>query len=166
MKGRFGPASAGRRSARYTKVPYPSQQQPRRRPNSARRSAELKDKNIEVELELNAVKIMHEFLRKRKLEESGASGISVWAESHAAIHTWDADNYFAFDAFSCKDFQAKDAIRLLLNGFDIETLNCINMLRYQRSGPKLSTFTINDRWHVSLNGQKVGELDEVDLNAL
>ena len=130
------------------------------------KAAELKNRNIEVELELNAVNIMHEFLRKRKLEESGASGISVWAESHAAIHTWDADNYFAFDAFSCKDFQAKDAIRLLLNAFDVETLNCINMLRYQRSAPTLTSFTINDRWHVSLNGKKVGELDEVDLNAL
>jgi S-adenosylmethionine decarboxylase len=128
------------------------------------KAAELKSRNIEVELDLNAVKIMHEFLRKRKLEESGASGISVWAESHAAIHTWDADNYFAFDAFSCKDFQAKDAIRLLLNAFDVETLNCINMLRYQRSAPKLSTFTINDRWHVILGGKKIGELDELNLN--
>lgn len=130
------------------------------------KSAELKNRNIEVELQLNAVNIMNEFLRKRKLEEGGASGISIWAESHAAIHTWDADNYFAFDAFSCKDFQAKDAIRLLLNAFDIETLNCINMLRYQRSAPKLASFTINDRWDVSLGGKKIGELDSLDLNSL
>jgi S-adenosylmethionine decarboxylase len=132
----------------------------------AAKKKELKDSNIDVELELDAIKIMNEFLRKRKLEESGASGISLWAESHAAIHTWDSDNYFAFDAFSCKDFQPKDAVRLLLNAFDIETLNCINLLRYQRSAPKLSTFTINDHWEITLNGKKIGELDEIDLNTL
>lgn len=127
---------------------------------------ELKGKNIEVELELNAIKIMNEFLRKRKFEESGATGISIWAESHAAIHTWDSDNYFAFDAFSCKDFQPKDAIRLLLNAFDIEMLNCINMLRYQRSAPKLCSFTVTGKWEVIVNKKKIGELDEVDLNKL
>jgi S-adenosylmethionine decarboxylase len=127
---------------------------------------ELKDRNIDVQLELTAVNIMNEFLRKRRLEESGVSGVSMWAESHAAIHTWDADNYFAFDAFSCKDFDSKDAIRLLLNSFDIELLNCVNMLRYQRSAPKLSRFTANSKWEVFVDGKKVGELDELNLNAL
>lgn len=130
------------------------------------KGAELKEKNIDVGLDLNAVKIMNEFLRKRKMEESGVSGISIWAESHTAIHTWDADNYFAFDAFSCKEFDPKDAIRLLLNVFDIEILNCINILRYQRSVPKISCFTTNDKWEVLVNGKKVGELDGVDLNAI
>jgi S-adenosylmethionine decarboxylase len=127
---------------------------------------ELKEKHVDVELELNAVTVMNEFLRKRKMEESGVSGISIWAESHAAIHTWDSDNYFAFDAFSCKEFDPRDAIRILLNVFDIEMLNCINVLRYQRSAPKVSTFTANDKWEVTVNGKKVGELDRVDLNAL
>jgi S-adenosylmethionine decarboxylase len=127
---------------------------------------ELKGKNIDIELELNAIKIMNEFLRKRKIEESGVSGISIWAESHTAIHTWDADNYFAFDAFSCKNFDPKDAIRLLLNLFDIEMLNCINMLRYQHSIPKVAIFTTNDRWEVMVGNEKVGELDEINLNSL
>jgi S-adenosylmethionine decarboxylase len=127
---------------------------------------ELKGKNIEFELELNAIKIMNEFLRKRKIEESGVSGISIWAESHTAIHTWDADNYFAFDAFSCKDFDPKDAIRILLNMFDIEMLNCINLLRYQHSVPKVSSFTTNDKWEVMVGAAKVGELDEINLNSL
>ena len=132
----------------------------------ATKRSELKDRNIDMELELSAVNIMNEFLRKRRLEESGVSGVSMWAESHAAIHTWDVDNYFAFDAFSCKDFDAKDAIRLLLNAFDIELLNCVNMLRYQRSAPKLSRFTANSKWEVIVDGKKVGELDELNLNAL
>jgi S-adenosylmethionine decarboxylase len=128
--------------------------------------SELKGKNIDIELELNAIKIMNEFLRKRKIEESGVSGISIWAESHTAIHTWDADNYFAFDAFSCKNFDPKDAIRLLLNLFDIEMLNCINMLRYQHSIPKVTIFTTNDKWEVMVGNEKVGELDEINLNSL
>lgn len=127
---------------------------------------ELKDQNIEIELELNAVKFMNEFLRKRKMEESGVSGISIWAESHAAIHTWDSDNYFAFDAFSCKDFEPRDAIRLLLNVFDIEMLNCINMQRFQRTVPKVSSFAVNDKWDVMVNGRKVGELDSLMLNTI
>jgi S-adenosylmethionine decarboxylase len=130
------------------------------------KAAELRDKSIDVELELNAVKIMNEFLYRRKMEESGVTGISVWAESHAAIHTWDADNYFAFDAFSCKDFHPKDAIRLLLNMFDIEMLNCVNMLRYQRAAPQVRSFTVNNRWEVMVDDKKLGELDDLDLNAL
>jgi S-adenosylmethionine decarboxylase len=132
----------------------------------AEKRAELKGKNVDVELELNAVMIMNEFLRKRKLEESGTSGISMWAESHAAIHTWDADNYFAFDAFSCKDFDPRDAIRLLLNSFDIDVLNCVNMLRYQRGAPRVSSFTANSKWEVLVDNRKVGELDTIDLNRL
>lgn len=132
----------------------------------AQKRGELKERNIDVELELGAVKIMNEFLRRRRLEESGVSGVSMWAESHAAIHTWDSDNYFAFDAFSCKDFEPKDAVRLLLNSFDIELLNCVNMLRYQRSAPKLARFTVNSKWDVLVDDRKVGELDELDLNSL
>jgi S-adenosylmethionine decarboxylase len=132
----------------------------------AAKRSELKGKNVDVELELNAVMTMNEFLRKRKIEESGTSGVSLWAESHAAIHTWDADNYFAFDAFSCKDFDPKDAIRLLLNSFDIEVLNCINMLRFQRAAPKVSSFTANSKWEVLVDNKKVGELDEIRLNDL
>ena len=132
----------------------------------ATKRSEFKGKDIDVELELNAVNIMNEFLRKRKMEESGVSGVSVWAESHAAIHTWDVDNYFAFDAFSCKEFDPKDAIRLLLNAFDVDVLNCVNMQRYQRSAPKLSSFTANGKWEVQVDGRKIGELDAVNLNAL
>lgn len=58
---------------------------------------------------------MKDFLRRRQLEESGVTGVRIWAESHAAIHTGDEDNYYAFDAFSCPDFQPRDALRLLLS---------------------------------------------------
>ena len=119
-----------------------------------------------VDLSLTPVRMMREFLRRRQLEESGVTGVSIWAESHAAIHTWDEDNYFAFDAFSCRDFRPADALRLLLSQFDIEMLNCVNLFRFQRSIPRVSNFQVNARWEVIVDGQVVGELDTMDFNAI
>jgi S-adenosylmethionine decarboxylase len=119
-----------------------------------------------VDLSLAPVRIMREFLRRRQVEESGVTGVSIWAESHAAIHTWDEDNYYAFDAFSCKDFRPKDALRLLLAHFDTETLNCVNLLRYQRSLPKVSNFQINENWEVLVGGRVIGELDSVNFDEI
>jgi S-adenosylmethionine decarboxylase len=119
-----------------------------------------------VDLSLAPVRIMREFLRRRQLEESGVTGVSIWAESHAAIHTWDEDNYYAFDAFSCKDFRPRDALRLLLTHFDIEMLNCVNLFRFQRSMPRVSNFQVNANWEVIVGGQVIGDLDAVDFNAI
>jgi S-adenosylmethionine decarboxylase len=122
--------------------------------------------NKPVDLSLTPIRIMKEFLRRRQIEESGVTGLSIWAESHAAIHTWDEDNYYAFDAFSCKDFRPRDALRLLLSHFDIEMLNCVNLLRFQRSMPKVSNFQVNDNWEVIVDGKTIGELDSVNFNEL
>jgi S-adenosylmethionine decarboxylase len=119
-----------------------------------------------VDLTLAPVRLMREFLRRRQLEESGVTGVSIWAESHAAIHTWDEDNYYAFDAFSCRDFDPKDALRLLLTHFDVETLNCVNLLRFQRSIPRVSNFQVNTNWEVLTDGRVVGELDAVDFSVI
>ena len=119
-----------------------------------------------VDLSLTPVRLMREFLRRRQLEESGVTGVSIWAESHAAIHTWDEDNYYAFDAFSCRDFDPKDALRLLLMHFDVETLNCVNLFRFQRSIPRVSNFQVNANWEVLTDGQVVGELDAVDFRVI
>jgi S-adenosylmethionine decarboxylase len=119
-----------------------------------------------VDLSLAPVRIMREFLRRRQMEESGVTGVSIWAESHAAIHTWDEDNYYAFDAFSCKDFHPKDALRLLLSHFDTEILNCVNLLRFQRALPRMSNFQVNDNWEVLVGGEVVGELDTVNFDEM
>jgi S-adenosylmethionine decarboxylase len=115
---------------------------------------------------LAPVRMMREFLRRRQLEESGVTGVSIWAESHAAIHTWDEDNYFAFDAFSCRDFRPKDALRLVLTHFDIEMLNCVNLYRFQRQVPRVSAFQVNDNWEVLVGGKVVGELEGVDFGEI
>jgi S-adenosylmethionine decarboxylase len=126
--------------------------------------AELKRQAVDVSLA--PVRLMREFLRRRQLEESGVTGVSIWAESHAAIHTWDEDNYYAFDAFSCRDFRPRDALRLLLTHFDIETLNCVNLFRYQRSIPRVSNFQVNANWEVLVDGRSAGELDAADFDAI
>jgi S-adenosylmethionine decarboxylase len=123
-------------------------------------SAKAKD------LSLAPVRMMREFLRRRQLEESGVTGVSIWAESHAAIHTWDEDNYYAFDAFSCRDFHPKDALRLLLTYFDIEMLNCVNLFRFQRSIPRVSNFQVNENWEVLVDGRAIGELDCIDFGEI
>ena len=119
-----------------------------------------------VDLSLAPVRIMREFLRRRQMEESGVTGVSIWAESHAAIHTWDEDNYYAFDAFSCKDFRLKDALRLLLSHFDTEVLNCVSLQRYQRSLPRMVNFQVNENWEVLIRSGVVGELDTVNFDEL
>jgi S-adenosylmethionine/arginine decarboxylase-like enzyme len=119
-----------------------------------------------IDLSLAPVRVMREFLRRRQTEESGVTGVNIWAESHAAIHTWDEDNYFAFDAFSCRDFQPKDALRLLLTHFDIEMLNCVNLFRYQRSMPRVSNFQVNTQWDVIVAGRVIGELDSVGFDEI
>jgi S-adenosylmethionine decarboxylase len=128
---------------------------------------------IETELQAKAmdvslapVRLMREFLRRRQQEESGVTGVSIWAESHAAIHTWDEDNYYAFDAFSCRNFRPRDALRLLLTHFDVETLNCVNLFRYQRSMPRVSHFQVNADWEVIVDGRPVGELDSADFERI
>jgi S-adenosylmethionine decarboxylase len=133
----------------------------------ARKMKELATGNDKpIDLSLTPVRIMREFLRRRQTQESGVTGMSIWAESHAAIHTWDEDNYYAFDAFSCKDFRLKDALRLLLTHFDTEVLNCVNLMRFQRSVPRVSNFQINDDWEVLVNGTIVGELEAVNFDEL
>ena len=133
----------------------------------ARKMKELATGNDKpIDLSLTPVRIMREFLRRRQTQESGVTGMSIWAESHAAIHTWDEDNYYAFDAFSCKDFRLKDALRLLLTHFDTEVLNCVNLMRFQRSVPRVSNFQINDNWEVLVKGRTIGELETVNFDEL
>jgi S-adenosylmethionine decarboxylase len=119
-----------------------------------------------VDLSLAPVRLMKDFLRRRQLEESGVTGVSIWAESHAAIHTWDEDNYYAFDAFSCRDFEPRDALRLLLTQFDIEMLNCVNLYRFQRSMPRVSNFQVNANWQVLVDGRVAGDLDSMNFTAV
>ncbi len=119
--------------------------------------------NAGVDLNLSPIAVMRQSLKKRQMEDSGVTGIGIWAESHCAIHTWDEDLYLAFDAFSCKDFSPADALRLLLNSFDMEMMNAVDLLRFQRGTPRITHFQVNDRWEILIDGRKAGELDSYDF---
>ncbi|MDD2678173.1 MAG: adenosylmethionine decarboxylase [Candidatus Paceibacterota bacterium] len=43
----------------------------------------------------------------------GLTAFCIVSESHLSIHTWPEDNYFAFDLFSCKDFDEKLVAKLV-----------------------------------------------------
>jgi S-adenosylmethionine decarboxylase len=127
--------------------------------------AELgEDARPDLDLNLTPVAVMRQSLKKRQMEDSGVTGVAIWAESHCAIHTWDEDNYFSFDAFSCTNYNPADAIRLLLNTFDIEMMNCVDLLRFQRGMPRTTHFRISSRWDVIVEDKKVGDLDSYDFD--
>ena len=53
-----------------------------------------------------------------KPEDWGVSGIVLIAESHIAIHTYPDKEYVAFDAFSCKDFDSKQVVKMVCEMFE------------------------------------------------
>ena len=72
---------------------------------------------------------MKELIHSRRIEDAGISGICIWLESHAAIHTWTRESFFSFDAYSCKEFDVKKALDFLLPHFDIQAYNGLSILR-------------------------------------
>jgi S-adenosylmethionine decarboxylase len=54
---------------------------------------------------------------------SGVSGIVVIAESHIAIHTFPALDYFTMDIFSCKNFDHEKAIRYIKDALDVREMD-------------------------------------------
>ena len=72
---------------------------------------------------------MEQHLAKRQNEEAGISGVTVWLESHAAIHTWTEEKFFSFDAYSCKDFDPVKAVDYVLQFFDVQSYNGLDIVR-------------------------------------
>jgi len=84
---------------------------------------------VEEGIQARTVQTMEQLLNKRQTEEAGISGVTVWLESHAAIHTWTEENFFSFDAYSCKDFEAEKAVEYVLGFFDVESYNGLDIVR-------------------------------------
>ncbi|MEM7407514.1 MAG: S-adenosylmethionine decarboxylase [Pseudomonadota bacterium] len=80
-------------------------------------------------IQARTVSTMQDLLAKRNSEDSGISGITVWLESHAAIHTWTEENFFSFDAYSCKDFDPEIALSHVLAHFDVASYNGLDIVR-------------------------------------
>jgi S-adenosylmethionine decarboxylase len=64
-----------------------------------------------------------------KPEDWGISGFVLIAESHIAIHTFPDRGYLWADIFSCKAFEADDAIRQLAEEFEVD---CVNVCKLER----------------------------------
>jgi S-adenosylmethionine decarboxylase len=54
---------------------------------------------------------------------SGVSGLVVIAESHIAIHTFPALDYFAMDIFSCKNFDHEKALQYIKDALDVREMD-------------------------------------------
>lgn len=50
-------------------------------------------------------------------EDWGISGVVLIAESHIALHTFPEKEFFTLDIFSCKEFNVRDAVELVLDVF-------------------------------------------------
>ena len=77
----------------------------------------------------NSVVRMKELIKCRNTVDAGVSGICIWLESHAAIHTWTQEHFFSFDAYSCKDFDTVKATNFLLPHFEVEAYNGLSIVR-------------------------------------
>lgn len=72
---------------------------------------------------------MDDLIAKRNSNLAGISGISVWLESHCAIHTWTEESFLSLDAYSCKDFDVPHALGFILKYFGVDNYNGIDIVR-------------------------------------
>ena len=62
-------------------------------------------------------------------DTGGISGVAVLAESHISVHTWPERGYAAFDVFMCGSANPLNAIDILKEAFEAETVNVEEILR-------------------------------------
>ena len=66
---------------------------------------------------------------------AGVSGVVVWLESHASIHTWPEREFLSVDAFSCRAFEPKVALDVLHTHFQWISYNGLWIERFA-NGPQ------------------------------
>ena len=64
-------------------------------------------------------KNLREKLKERKNEAYGYSTFAMIAESHLSIHTFPELNYFSFDCYSCKHFDASKVLEVIKKHFNL-----------------------------------------------
>lgn len=52
-----------------------------------------------------------EHIKKRDTEGQGVSALSMWLESHCALHSWTDIDYISIDLFSCKCYDYKKVLK-------------------------------------------------------
>ncbi|MFH1745172.1 MAG: S-adenosylmethionine decarboxylase [bacterium] len=101
----------------------------------ARFTGDLKNEGVQAK----TVEKMEELIMSRANDMAGVSGIAIWLESHAAIHTWTEDKFFSFDAYSCKDFDYKVALKIILQYFDVESYRGLDIIRTTNRPQKITS---------------------------
>jgi len=77
--------------------------------------------------EIGMTKIMPPYVFKyhgKRPEDWGISGFVLIAESHISMHTFPEKGYINIDIFSCKEFDADDAIRYMKERFGLDRVEC------------------------------------------
>ncbi len=75
--------------------------------------------------EINMTKISEPFVlvyEGVKPEDWGVTGFVIIAESHIAVHTFPHHCYVWVDIFSCKEFDAPDALQIVVDAFGLESV--------------------------------------------
>ena len=52
-------------------------------------------------------------------DDAGVTGVVIVAESHIAIHTFPRKRFVSVDVFSCKEFDAQQAVARIVEAFDV-----------------------------------------------
>lgn len=77
-------------------------------------------------------------LARREARHKGISGVAVWLESHASIHTWPEERFFSFDAYSCRDFEPEPVVALLRRAFDVAAWEGLDITRTIGGPPRVT----------------------------
>lgn len=67
--------------------------------------------------------LIHNSLTNRKLQTYGYSTLVMIAESHLSIHTFPEDDFFTFDCYSCKLFDADKVRGIFEKNFVFDKIN-------------------------------------------
>jgi S-adenosylmethionine decarboxylase proenzyme len=90
------------------------------------RIEDIREFFVQIVKELNFQVIgepfFYKFPSRIKKMQGGITGMYIIAESHLAIHTWPESKYFAFDLFSCRDFDEKQVIEIIQNCFLVDRM--------------------------------------------
>ncbi len=58
-------------------------------------------------------------------DEGGITGMCVISTSHLSVHCWPLQGFFSLDAFSCKDFDTRVALNVIVDrlGVDVDRMS-------------------------------------------
>lgn len=83
-----------------------------------------------------------EHIRKRDTEGQGVSALSMWLESHCALHSWTDCGYISLDLFSCKEYDYKSVLKFTKEYMSLTKLNYLVIRRMKTSQAKIEKGSI------------------------